>query len=150
MVEAADDLEAYRKMPDPESYLEFPGSDVSFQRVFISGTSYIARFFRSGSASQTICRAPRKIVITRDIVGITDVEFHNEFEQCPPHQILGRSYWYKTIQPDAQLFKLHVHSQVQLLSSSTSMANRASTLLQISAWPAMMARLSGMLIGTIP
>jgi hypothetical protein len=108
MIETAKNSQAYGKVPDPESDLEFPGNDVSFQQIVISGTSYIARISQSNLGN----RAPRCIVITRDDVGIIEIEF--DPEHCPPRQILGR--WYKTIQPAAQPFKLHVHSQVEAIT----------------------------------
>ncbi|KAF2175338.1 hypothetical protein K469DRAFT_69194 [Zopfia rhizophila CBS 207.26] len=130
MAEAGSCLRVYGKKPDPDFYLEFPGSEVSFERLFLSGTSYIAKI-NSDSRKIRHGNIPRNIIIARDDIGITDVDFDGG--SSPLHQTLRHGYWYKTIQPAARYFKLHVHSQVLLLCSFISIADPASTLSQTSA-----------------
>jgi len=138
-------LESCGKNPGSNlSCFEFTEGEVSFEYLLLSGTYYIAKLCLM---SQEVRRrsAPRRITITRDEVGIIDIDFRGDFKP----QTLGRGYWYKTLQPEAQDTRLHILSQVQLLCSLTSIADDASTLSQISAWCAMVVRPIGMFSGII-
>ncbi|OCL09030.1 hypothetical protein AOQ84DRAFT_339513 [Glonium stellatum] len=119
-------LQVYGKKPGPGlNYLEFPGTDVSFDRLVLSGTSYIAKIYQTDSAS---CgNIPRSIIIARDDVGITKVDFYVDSEQRVLHQTSGRGYWYKIIRPTTQRYKLRVHSQYLLITNISLVHNDGET-----------------------
>jgi hypothetical protein len=89
-------------------YLKYTGEHVAIQRLTLFGRSYVTGL---DIDCQQPCRRGilRPIAITRDEVGIIDINFCGDFER------LRRGYWYRILRPKTECIDLHIHSEVETL-----------------------------------
>lgn len=104
-------------------FVDYTGEAVSFQHLYVCGTRYVAGL--NFEAQNSEIRYPlQAIMIIRDEVGVTGMDFDGEFAQAQ-----SRS-WYKFIQPERRCAVLLVQIEVSSPLRTTQRANRSSTLSQ--------------------